>query len=244
MDQGPWRLAPPRGCTRDLHSARQALPHLVHRVDRRRPANYDSKRTSAIGGSSFPPAGEGGRCRLVLQVSFQGVIADPKRARRFAPPPTAACDHQPRIPRRPGPHRLVPFERRQHDVGEVSPERRGQILQFNHVGRRQCDRALDEPLQFANVAGPVVGDERVGGRGRQTQRPSCLVPFEEIPRELEDVVAPLTQGRHRDIHARQPIEQIGAELLALDQPAEPPIGCRNDPHVDAVSAMAADALDR
>ena len=126
------------------------------------PGDYDSTHTSAIVGSSLSrspgtPAGAAA-ARRVLQVSFQRVIADAEHARGLASPAPAAFDHEPRIARRPGAHRLVPLERRHQRCREVSPERLGQILELDHVGRRQRDGAFDEPLELADVAGPVVGD--------------------------------------------------------------------------------------
>ena len=119
-----------------------------------------------------------------------------------------------------------------------------QILELDHVGRRKRHGAFDEPLEFADVAGPVVGEQRVGRGGRQAHRPPRPVAFQKIPRELEDVVAPLAQRRHADVDAGQPVEQIRPELSPFDKAGEAPIGRGNDPEIDAMRSLPADTLDR
>ncbi len=52
------------------------------------------------------------------------------------------------------------------------------------------DGPLDDALELAHVARPVVRQQRVGRRGRQLQRPQRPMPLEEVPRQLQDVVAP------------------------------------------------------
>ena len=54
----------------------------------------------------------------------------------------------------------------------------------------------------------------------------------------------MPQRRHANLDAAQPIEQIGAEQPAIDEPRQRAIRRGDDPRVDLPRAAAADALDR
>ena len=57
-------------------------------------------------------------------------------------------------------------------------------------------------------------------------------------------VPALAERRHTNVDAAQPIEQIGPEQSLLHQRRKTAIGRRDDPDVDAVAGIPADALDR
>ncbi|HMD34698.1 MAG TPA: hypothetical protein VKH42_07015 [Vicinamibacterales bacterium] len=65
-----------------------------------------------------------------------------------------------------------------------------------------------------------------------------------MPRELQDVVRALAQRRHANVHAAQPVEEVGAKAFPLDALAKTAVGGGDDPDVDAVRPVAADTLDR
>ena len=67
--------------------------------------------------------------------------------------------------------------------------------------------------------------------------------LEEIEGELLDVGAPLAKRRYADVDAAQTIEQVRAEQPLFDQRREAAVGGRDDPDVDAVAAVAAEAFD-
>jgi hypothetical protein len=109
------------------------------------------------------------------------------------------------------------------------------------VAASATDRS-DQPLELAHVAGPVVGDERVGGRGRQPKRPGDAVALEKVPRELENVGATLAKRRHTHVDAAQPVIEVGTKQLPLDQLQQTAVGGGDNPDVEPVGGGAADAL--
>ena len=66
---------------------------------------------------------------------------------------------------------------------------------------------------------------------------------EKVLHQLEDVAAPLAKRGHADVDAAQAIEQIGAERPLLHEIRESAIGRGDDPDVDPVHTVAADAFD-
>ncbi len=51
--------------------------------------------------------------------------------------------------------------------------------------------------------------------------------------EDRDVAAPVAQRRQGDDLERQPVEQVGAEAVALGEPGQILVGRGDDPDVDA-----------
>src|SRR5258708_24541092 len=83
---------------------------------------------------------------------------------------------------------------------------------------RQDDRALDDILQFAHVAGPIVvlqvlQVEFAQARARDTETPGGL--FNEMVGEQPQVLQPLTQWRHFDGKDTEPIVQVEPEASGL-----------------------------
>ena len=74
--------------------------------------------------------------------------------------------------------------------------------------------------------------------------PRLPMSLEKIRGQFLDVGPALAQRRHANVDAAEPIIQIGPKQLALDQIPQAAIGRGDDPDVDAVGAIAADALDR
>ncbi len=85
--------------------------------------------------------------------------------------------------------------------------------------------------------------EGLGGRGRQPQRSHGVVTLEKVVRELDDVGAPLAQRGHAHVDAAQAIEQVGPKQPLLDEILQTAVRSGNDPDVDAMCAVSADALD-
>ena len=69
------------------------------------------------------------------------------------------------------------------------------------------------------------------------------MPFEEVPRQFEDVVAPVPQRRDLHVDSVEPIEEIQPEPVLLDELGQRPVGGDDDAGVDAASGRAADAFD-
>ena len=65
----------------------------------------------------------------------------------------------------------------------------------------------------------------------------------EVRREQRDVLAPLAQRRHVHREHREPVKEIRAKPAALHLAREVAVGRGDHAHVDAVHAIAADALD-
>src|SRR5258707_471314 len=81
---------------------------------------------------------------------------------------------------------------------------------------RNDNGALDHVLQFADVAGPRILDQRRNGFGRDgidslPHLPAVLLY--EVSHEQRNVFGPLTQGRNSHWKYVETIVQIGAELL-------------------------------
>ena len=85
---------------------------------------------------------------------------------------------------------------------------------------RKNHRALDEVLQFADVAGPVVARQRLHGFGRDVgDAPvhAAGVLLHEVAHQQRNIVAPFAQRRHRDGEDVEAVVEIGAELPLLHQ---------------------------
>src|SRR5882724_732507 len=103
-------------------------------------------------------------------------------------------------------------------VGAVAYPQR-QARDVDAAARSEREAALDDVLQLADVPRPVVRDQalhggRLDGLGRDVE---CLrvVPATRLG-EQRNVLAPLAQRRHRDLHHVQTIVQIRAETSLAD----------------------------
>src|SRR5581483_1430583 len=123
----------------------------------------------------------------------------------------------------------------------------GERVRLDDVRRPEDHRALDRVSELADVAGPVVREERILGRLRERERrPARLLreEAEEAPGERQDVLPPLAQRRHRDLDDVQAIEEVLAESSGRDVALEVAVRGREDAHVRAPRAGLADPLER
>src|SRR5437773_2458844 len=65
------------------------------------------------------------------------------------------------------------------------------------------------------------------------------VDLHEVVDDRGDVLLALAQGRELDRQDLQPVEEVLAELAALDEAAKVLVARRDDPHVDAAHGLAA-----
>ncbi|MCY1298107.1 hypothetical protein D9M70_475780 [compost metagenome] len=110
------------------------------------------------------------------------------------------------------------------------------------VGLGENDAALDDVLQLADVAWPVV--VHAGGQGTVGESQGLLAvllvkTLDEVLGEQRDIVAPLAQGGNRHRKDVQPVVQVGAELAGLDGFHQVFVGGGDDPHVDLAGAVVA-----
>jgi len=98
----------------------------------------------------------------------------------------------------------------QGSVAVASAEGGRQVGRLDEGTGREEDGALDGVLQLAHVAGVVVGEQQLLGRGGETPALAVLrvEAVEERVGEEEDVAAPVAQGRHRDLDDVQAVEEI------------------------------------
>src|ERR1017187_1690002 len=107
------------------------------------------------------------------------------------------------------------------------------------------DGALDEVLQLADVAGPVVALERVhggGGDGGDFAVHAAGILLHEVAHQQRDVFAALAQRRDRDGKDVEAVIKVGAELALLDHEGEVAVGGGHQPGVGADGAGTAEAL--
>src|SRR5207302_1622331 len=102
-------------------------------------------------------------------------------------------------------------------VGLVVAERK--LAARDDLAPRQHDGALDDVLELANVAGPVVLHETFQGlfadRRRLRGRAVAMLR-EKVLYERGDVFLAVAEWRHVDVDDFEPVEEVVAELLLLD----------------------------
>src|SRR5205809_3162564 len=124
------------------------------------------------------------------------------------------------------------------------------VGQGREVDRRclaEHHRPLEGVLELADVAGPVVGEQRALRVFRERLR--LLVALlgdaaqELLPQDL-DIVAPVAQWREMNGDHVQPVVQVGAETAALDVVLEVAVGGGHDPdvHGNGLGAAHGDRL--
>ena len=122
----------------------------------------------------------------------------------------------------------------------------GQVFGQDALGRAEDDGALDGVLQLADVARPVVRDE-ARARLRREPRHAALelrgVFRDEVAGEQRDVFAPLAQGGQLEGDDVEAVVQVLTKGPGLDGLLQVPVRRRDDAHVNADGARAADALE-
>jgi len=111
---------------------------------------------------------------------------------------------------------------------------------------REDERALDRVAQFAHVAGPRVGAQRLHRLRRQplARAMARVQPLDDLHRDLADVVLALAQRGHVQRDRRDAVEQVFAQAPAAHRFDRIVMGGRDDAHVDRNRFVAADAHDR
>ena len=106
--------------------------------------------------------------------------------------------------------------------------------------------ALDQVLQFANVARPVILLQRghqVCGKGAGAAVVFAVVVLEEIGDQVRNVARALAQRRHLQIHDVDAIEQILAESAAFDFRFQHPVGGADYAHFNFLVFLGADPAE-
>src|SRR5712692_5204810 len=101
--------------------------------------------------------------------------------------------------------------------------RKPQILDADLLGSGQGERALEDVLELADIAGKVVARELVERRGRQPRRGHCALggeALEDARREHTHVLAAFAQRRHRQLDDVDTVEQVLPEAARRDQRGE------------------------
>ena len=118
---------------------------------------------------------------------------------------------------------------------------RRQILHAHHRSRRQRHGLFDDVLQLADVARPAIGLKQA--QGLVAERRRATGGREDVGDERRDVLDPVAQRRHVQVHDPQPIEQVLAKQPGRHELVEIAVGGRHDARVDANRrAVAADRL--
>ena len=71
-----------------------------------------------------------------------------------------------------------------------------QVFEIDLAAARERERSLHQPLELPDVAGPVVGEQRVGRRLRQLEVPRGAMPLQKICGQGHDVCASLAKRWH------------------------------------------------
>src|SRR4029077_7459145 len=110
----------------------------------------------------------------------------------------------------------------------------------------QNDRSLNDILQFANIAGPIVTGERLDRLGWNAfdfpSHPSSVL-LDKKASEYRDVLAALPQGRNVQWEYGQPVVEVRPELVLRDHRFQVPIGCGDNPNVNVDRPVSAHPLN-
>ncbi len=132
----------------------------------------------------------------------------------------------------------------------LGPHRRGRCAELLRCLEQRPARenrgAFDDVLELAHVARPVVARRALEECRRNAveglaQFAGCF--SEEVAHEQRDVLAPFAQRRHGDREDVEPVEKVRPELAGSRAAAEVAVRCRDQPHVGAQRARAANTLE-
>src|SRR5438445_8695744 len=118
---------------------------------------------------------------------------------------------------------------------------RGEIAEWNvqNGSRGKNDSAFHQVLQLTNVSRPAVSRQRLH-RLRRNRLDDPVHParvvLDEMPHEQRDILRSLVQWRTVNGADVEPIEEVGSELLLVDQHGEIPIRGRDQSGVRAERA--------
>ena len=105
--------------------------------------------------------------------------------------------------------------------------------------------ALQEVVELAHVAGPVVGEEQMRniGRERRNALPRASPLLQEMGGQRQDVVATFAQRRERQRKYVEAVVEIFAEAARGHLIAQQAVGGRDHAHVERHRRAAAEAFD-
>src|SRR5215813_282262 len=118
-----------------------------------------------------------------------------------------------------------------------------QIVDVERLLVAEGNGALNAVFQFANVARPVVLEQRLHGGVGDLHRPSGNAAFEEPVSEHGDVGTTLAQRRNVDGYDVQPKVEVFAECAGTVFALEIAVGGGDHAHIDARTLVAADRSD-
>ena len=134
-----------------------------------------------------------------------------------------------------------------HAADDGSRRRHPGVAERERRARRQDDGALQDVLELADVAGPVVAP-----RASASRRQGCVSirllsardrPPHQVLDEQRDVLAAIAQRRERDREHVEPIVQVAAEAALAHFLGQIAVGRGDDAHVDVHRARAAQPLE-
>jgi hypothetical protein len=120
------------------------------------------------------------------------------------------------------------------------------VLQMDDRAPGEDDGAMQDVLELAHVAGPVVAREHLEGTGRHAAHVAVALAGDlahEVLDECGNVLAPLAERRHVDRHDVEPIVEVLAERALAHGAPQIHVGRRQDPHIDRHGAHPAQPLD-
>src|SRR5688572_20348511 len=132
------------------------------------------------------------------------------------------------------------------DVRRLGDQGR-QVLHLDELTGRENDRPLDDVAHFPDVARPAVlleDSHRRGIDGRDVLVVAGVEFGDERLNQQRQVFLALAQRRQLHREDVQPVEQILAQLPALDRLDRHDVGGGDDPHVDRLLGAPAEAPER
>ena len=99
---------------------------------------------------------------------------------------------------------------------------------------RQRHGSFQHGAKLTNIAGPGIfaqPQQSVAGE-RDLVAPFDAEPFQEVFGKFRDVLHVIAQGRHHDLDALQPEEQVLAETVGFHVAVQIAMGGGEDAHVD------------
>ena len=121
-----------------------------------------------------------------------------------------------------------------------------EVLGADRRAAREDHRALDDVLDLAHVARPVVLAQLLHAVGCEARRRHAHLARElrdEVVRERPEVVEAIAQRRQVDREHVEPVVEVLAELALLDHLLEVAVRRRHEANVDLHGLVAADALE-
>jgi hypothetical protein len=115
-------------------------------------------------------------------------------------------------------------------------------VQPQHLPLRKNDRTLDDILQLADIAGPVVLLQQRRLLPRQRQRPMAEVLaglFEKMRCELNDIIASFAQRGHVKREDAEAVVKILTKAPVCNSLLQIAIGRGNDANIDGMRRLVA-----